>query len=405
MRNPERAPIERPGVALAVTTLLVVSSMGIVLAACGETGSEATDSNHGPTVSESVTDQERARPTEVDCSAIAGSGSDFYQENVVYQDLGPGPDLSMSSPRAEDMDPRLLDEASAQLSTHPQLVSFLVMRHGAVVVEEYFNGFGPDDAHNVHSVSKSMLSTLIGIAVERGEIEGVDQRLADILPDYFAKVEDRRKLDLTVRHLLTMTGGLDWTEDATEYQVDDQADWVQAILDRPLAARPGRVFRYNTGLTHLGSAVLTEATGMSTCEYAMRWLFDPLGVTVEHWGRDPQGYFTGGFDLYLTARELAAFGQLHLAGGVWDGEELISSGFVSEAAEPHAEDYGYLWWLQEVDGRLVQTAWGYGGQFIYVIEDLDLVVVMTTDTQHIAADFDGLPILADYVIPAAQPSS
>ncbi|MEM6989975.1 MAG: serine hydrolase [Myxococcota bacterium] len=335
-----------------------------------------------------------------DCEAIAGGSTQFYEDNVVLPELGPGPDLPASTPEAEGMDATLLAAAAAELATTPALLGFIVLRNHAVVWEAYFHGSGPDDANNIHSASKSMIATLIGIAISRGDIQGVEQPLSELLPIAFADVTDPDKLSMTVGHLLTMSGGLSWTEDETEYTVDDEGDWVQAIVDLPLQAAPGTVFNYSTGLSHLASAVLTEATGMSTCAFAHEVLMGPLGITVERWGRDPQGYFSGGFNVFMTARELAAFGLFQQQRGAWGGRQLVPSAWIDASVTPHFADYGYLWWLLEADGHALQTAWGYGGQLIYVIDDLDLVVVFTTDTSGEDPDFDGRPVLADYVIPA-----
>ncbi len=337
----------------------------------------------------------------IDCEAIAGMGAEFYEDNVVIEDRGPGPDLIESTPEAEDLDAALLQSASDALSRQPALLSFIVLRHGAIVWEDYFHGAGPADANNIHSASKSMISTLVGIAIDRGDIEGLEVPVATLLPDVFAEIDDEAKLGLTLEHVLTMSAGLAWQEDSTEYDIDDTRDWVQAIVDLPMDAAPGEVFNYNTGLSHLASAVLTEATGMSTCTFAHTYLFDPLGIDVERWGRDPQGYFSGGYNVFMTPREMAAFGLLHLQAGQWNGKSIVSAGFVSAAASPHFPDYGYLWWRLAAAGHEVQTAWGYGGQLIYLIADLDLVVVMTTNTQGDDPDFDGRDVLADYVVPAA----
>lgn len=305
------------------------------------------------------------------------------------------------------MDGALLDDAIADLEIRPIMWSFLVLRHDAIVVERYFNDAQASHSNNVHSASKGVLSSLTGIAIEQGYIDGFDQPICGLLPDHFASVDDPAKEDITVGHLLTMTAGFAWQEDVTEYQIEDEADWVQAIVDLPLIHTPGETFNYSTGQTHLLSAVLTEATGRSTCEYAHEVLLQPLGITVEHWGRDPQAYFSGGCNVYLTPRDLARFGLLILYGGVWDDEPLVPPLWIDDATAPHVDagygySYGYLWWLTQISGHPVAIARGYGGQLVYVIDDLDIVVVFTTNTRDFYPDFDGYDILESYVIPAVE---
>lgn len=369
----------------------------------GEPGSETAGTSSGSSGPDSTgSETTNEPPVAVDCEAIAGPGTSFYEDNVVLPDPGPGPTLFESTPRAEGMDPALLSAASTELARQPALLSFIVVRNNAIVWEDYFNGSSQQDANNIHSASKSIVSSLIGIAIERGDIDGIDQPLSELLPNYFADIDDPQKLSLTVEHLLTMSGGLAWEEDATEYDIDDEPDWVGAILDLPISTPPGEAFNYSTAMTHLASAVLTETTGMSTCAFAHAHLLGPLGIEVERWGRDPQGYFSGGYNVFMTAREMAAFGMLHSAGGEWNGEQLVPRAWTAAAAQLHFPEYGYLWWLLRAGGHDVQTAWGYGGQLIYVIRSLDLVVVMSTNTQGKDPDFDGLSILDDYVIPATN---
>ena len=204
------------------------------------------------------------------------------------------------------------------------------------------------------------------------------------------------------------------TEDVTEYQIESEADWVGAILARPMTDTPGEVFNYSTGLTHVLSAVLTAATGMSVCEFAHRHLFGPMGITAEHWGRDPQGIYAGGYNLYLTPREMAAFGQLYLQQGRWQGVELVPAAWVETSLQTQQTDdavysYGYLWWLRQLAGHDVAIAWGWGGQLLYVIPDLEIVVAITTNTadDHAGADTEEFSsrahgFIRDAVIPSVE---
>ncbi len=345
----------------------------------------------------------------VDCQAIgeaSGNQVTFYEGNPTYTDPVDASDSWQTcSPAQQDMDESLLNAADAYLETIPYMWSFLVLRNGCLVHERYFSGSASDQSNNIHSASKSILSSVVGIAIDQGYIQGVDQPISQILVDYFAGITDEAKRSITVGNLLTMTAGFDWVEDQTEYRIDDQDDWIQAILSLDMATAPGESFNYSTGQSHLLSAVLTEATGTSYCEFAHENLLDRIGITAEHWGRDPQGYFSGGFNLYMTPRELARYGQVVLDGGKWHGQQVIPHDWVATATSHQVSagwgfGYGFLWWLRQQEGHHISIAWGYGGQMAHVIPDLGMVVVFTTNTRDYEPDFSGLDVVNDYLLPA-----
>ena len=343
-------------------------------------------------------------PDRVNCNAIAGQPTSFYEDDLTYVDpVDDSATWHFATPASQGMDVARLDGAARELAGQGELASFVVLRNGAMVYERYFHGSNRHAANNVHSASKSMLSAAVGIAIQQGAIRSVDQRVATLLPTYFARLgADKQQMKL--RHLLTMTSGLDWTEDSTEYDIETRPDWVAAILGRPLNAPPGSTFNYSTGSAHVVSAALTHATGMSTCDFVHRNLFGPLGITAEHWGRDPQGVFSGGYNLFLTPREMAKFGQLYLDGGRWKGRQVVPASWVATSTTSKVDaggyGYGYYWWLTQVNGHDLAIAWGFGGQFIYIVRDLHLVVVMTTDTRNHTIDFNGESILQQYVVPS-----
>ncbi len=359
----------------------------------------------------SATDDDDDSTQNVDCEIlweVPGGGGTFYEQNPTYDDpLDDTGWWTFSDPADQGMDGELLAQAAAELEGRPIFWSFLVLRHGAIVAEHYFNGAEPGHSNNVHSASKSLIGVLTGVAIDQGHLSGIDQPVAELLPEHFTAINDPVKESITVGHLLTMTAGLEWTEDSSEYEIEDEPDWVQAIIDLPMTSAPGEVFNYSTGQSHLLGAALTEATGQSTCQYAHDVLLGPMGIAAEHWGRDPQGYFSGGCNVYLTPRELAKIGLLVGDGGQWEGGQLVPSGWVDDAVTAQADagygySYGYLFWLTPIRGHDVAIAWGWGGQLAYVVRDLDLVVVFTTNTRDYAPDYDGYDILYDYVIPAVD---
>jgi len=345
----------------------------------------------------------------VDCEGIwevDGGGGTFYEQNPTYDDpANDDAEWTFSTPAEQGMDGDRLDQAVAELEGQPIFWSFLVLRNGAIVAEHYFNGATAAHSNNVHSASKSVLGLLTGVAIEEGYVDGLDQPVRELLPEHFAALDDPAKDAITVGHLLTMTAGFEWTEDGSEYQIELQPDWVQAILELPLETAPGESFNYSTGQSHVLGAALAEATGMSTCQYAHDALLGPMGIVAEHWGRDPQGYFSGGCNVYLTPRELARFGLLVTDRGLWQGEQRVPAGWVDDAVSAQTDAgygyrYGYLFWLTSIRGYDTAIAWGWGGQLVYVVHELDLVVVFTTNTRDFAPDYDGFDILRNHVIPA-----
>lgn len=303
---------------------------------------------------------------------------------------GPGPASphawQTSTPRAEGLDAEALEAASEAADELGFVHALLVVRHGRLVAEDYYNGYGPADAHNVRSVTKSITSALVGIALREGLLFSVEQKAVDFFPEHVSRATDPAKRLITLRHLLQMRAGFDHDHNTYE-ALHASPDWVAATLALPLLYAPGERFSYNTFETHLLSAILTRVTGTSTRAFAESRLLERLGITVGEWLRDPQGAYCGGSDLHLTPRDLARYGQLYLQGGSIDGVELVPAAWVdaswhgsfgtSDASwgALQALDYGYLWWLGEMAGEPVRMALGHGGQFAMCFPGLDMVVV------------------------------
>ena len=310
----------------------------------------------------------------------------FFPANETFVDPDPivWPRID---PAEVELDPAVLEEAAEAMALSPVAASLLVVRHGQLAFERYFNGFTVADANNVHSLSKSILSVLTGIAIDDGDID-LDTRLGDVLPAELVGEHG----DVTVENLLTMSGGVEVPnpEWAYEWEPGDGQSFVRTVLERPRVAEAGTEFVYSTGMTQVLAAALDEATGMPLCEFAAQRLLGPLGIDVEGWHVDLDEYFVGG-PSFLTPREIARFGQLVADGGRFDGERLVSASWLDESLSPRwdldcrlrppvPERYGYLWWIYEIGGHEVWVASGQGAQDLAIIEDLDLVVVVTHDT-------------------------
>ncbi len=315
---------------------------------------------------------------------------------------------------AAGLDPEILAGTVGRAEAlAPRLRSLIVARDGAPLVERVLSGPGLGRAVNIKSASKSVISALVGIAIDKGVIEGVDQRVAPILGSRVPKDADPRVREITVGHLLSMRAGLERTSGANYGRWVSSRDWVRFALSRPFVDEPGGRMLYSTGSTHLLSAALTRASGRSTLELAREWLGRPLDVEIPPWTRDPQGIYFGGNEMALSPRALLRFGEAYRLGGAsGDGRRVLSESWVRESWTPRTtspfsgSSYGYGWFIAAARGHPVYYAWGYGGQMVYVVPDLALTVVMTSDPDH-PAGRDGFvrnlhALVADGIIPAAE---
>lgn len=324
-----------------------------------------------------------------------------------------------STPETQGMDRAALDALDREFAAgkHGYVDGMLVIRHGAVVYEktydhakEYerlfagkgkpgiYNYYDPDwhpyykhgPLHTMQSVSKSVTSALIGIAIGRGEIPGVDAKMMPYFAAFKVKSDPRRDA-MKLRDVLTMTTGIRWDEETADYTdpanncaaMEGSDDWIQYVLDQPMAAEPGTVYEYNSGATELLSYLIGKTTGKQADDYAKEHVFAPLGIDF-YWKRTPKGLADTEGGLYLTARDLAKFGYLYLRDGVWEGRRIVPAGWVEESTRPRVSTgkyrYGYQWWTFEKETSPADTcyaAWGYGGQFLFVFPKLDLIAVFT----------------------------
>jgi CubicO group peptidase (beta-lactamase class C family) len=267
----------------------------------------------------------------------------------------------------------------------PRLHSLLVSWRGKLVLEHYASP-RRSGLSNVKSVSKSIMSALVGIAIERKLLSGVHQPIAGFFPE-LRKDPDARKARITIEDLLTMRQGLESTSFDNYGAWVGSRNWIKYVLDRPVLTEPGSTMEYSTGSTHLLSAILTKAARKSTWQFAQEALARPLGITLARWARDPQGIFYGGNEMLLTPRQMVAFGELYLNEGRAKGRQIVPQSWVETSCDGRGRSrfnpdqlYGYGWWIRDFGGHEACFAWGYGGQYIFVFQDLDLVVVTTSAT-------------------------
>jgi len=324
-----------------------------------------------------------------------------------------------STPEKQDMDSAKLDEVIEYIESMDKrgmpINSVLVVRHGHIVLEEYPQpDYDQDTAEDIRSTTKSFASALIGIAIEEGFIDGIEQKMVDLFPERTIENLDSPKESITLEHILTMKAGLEWNEWKYSY-TDDRNDYLKAIysddlvqyvLDLPMMEDPGVRWNYNGGTSDLLSALITEATGYDTLGFAQEFLFGPLGISDVSWSRDRHGMYYAGYGLHLTARDMAKFGYLYLHNGTWDGEQIVPADFVAESVKTHSffsefSGYGYQsWWTLPQSG--VYYAAGLYGQRIYVVPDLDLVVVFTASITIADPEPRMREMVFDYIMAACE---
>jgi CubicO group peptidase (beta-lactamase class C family) len=276
----------------------------------------------------------------------------------------------------------------AQAKDLPRLHSLIVSRRGEVILERYYNGARATRPANVKSVSKSIVSTLVGIAIDRRMIPGVQTPIVTWFPEL---KNDRDKQAITIEHLLTMQAGLESTSNRNYGAWVQSRNWVQHALRRPLLVPPGTAMQYSTGNSHLLSAILSTATRSSTWSFANQALGKPLGFTLARWPQDPQGIYFGGNDMLMTPRQMLSYGELYLNRGRAGGVQVVPEAWVQQSFVPRGRspisgnEYGYGWWSREMGGHRAYYAWGFGGQYIFVVPARDLVVV-TTSASTVAED-------------------
>jgi CubicO group peptidase (beta-lactamase class C family) len=317
-------------------------------------------------------------------------------------------------------------------NTYKNIHSVLLVKNGKLVVEEYFPGhdssgkyhaFDRDTLHEMHSTTKSVNSILIGIAIDQHLISGVDQTISTLYPEYSDVFSDPKKAAICLKHLLTMTAGLSWDEWTYPYTdprndhvaMNDSKDPVRYVLERPLVATAGENFGYSSGITIALGEIVHQVSGLKADKFAERNLFGPLGITKYYWWSYPTGFVQTGGGLFLRPRDMAKIGYLYLNGGRWQGKQIVSEEWVKESTKNrvdakqfpnwiNADGYGYQWWLRsfKVGDRVIPSyhAAGRGGQFIFVVPELDIVSVFTgwNDNELGLQPFE---MFERYLLPAA----
>jgi CubicO group peptidase (beta-lactamase class C family) len=288
--------------------------------------------------------------------------------------------LSGQAPATPDFAPAR--QAAAAL---PQLHSLLVSHEGEVIFEHYARGYSATRLANIKSASKSVISTLVGIAIERQLIPGLDEPIVRWFPE-LRDDSDPRKRAITIGDLLTMRSGLASTSGRNYGAWVNSRNWLRYALGRAMISDPGTSMEYSTGTSHILSAILTRATKRTTRQFANEALGRPLGFTFANWLRDPQGIYFGGNEMQMTPPQMLALGELYLNRGLANGRQVVPAEWVdrscvsvTRSVYDRSREYGMGWWIQDIGGHRACFAWGYGGQYVMVFRELDVVVVVTSN--------------------------
>lgn len=275
----------------------------------------------------------------------------------------------------------VLDRARALSQLH----GLIVAQDGIALLAEAIRGPRLDRAVNIKSASKTIISALVGRAIGDGILPGVDAPILPLLETRLPANPDPRLQRVTIDHLLSMRAGLERTSGPNYGAFVQSGNWVRHILSRPFVEEPGGPMLYSTGSTHLLSAILTDASGRSTFELAREWLGQPLGIEIPAWERDPQGIYFGGNNMLLSPEAMLRFGEMYRNQGRFNEQRVIPADWVETSwrlrttSRFTGHGYGYGWFIYSLSGHDVYYAWGYGGQMIYVVPDLRLTIVVTSD--------------------------
>jgi CubicO group peptidase (beta-lactamase class C family) len=307
-----------------------------------------------------------------------------------------------------------------------QIHCILIVRNGKLIFEAYYGGYHVNRLHPLASVTKSVVSVLMGIAVDKGYIADIDSSINEYFPQYSDIFSNEpQKNDITIRHLLTMSAGFDWDEWSypytsalnSYYQMERSSDWTRFVLALPLIHPPGSMFTYNSGNSILQGDIIHHLCGQAADQWAESVLFGPLGITTYSWATQKNGLPQTGGGLSLRPRDLAKIGFLLINEGKWQNQQIISQSWIEQSVIPAVTiwpgvKYGFNWWLRPLpdmfdfspqDNDIIHGV-GYAGQYLFIIPRLDMMVLCTSWNEN-ELESAPLGILYNFVLPAIDPDS
>ncbi len=313
---------------------------------------------------------------------------------IDYRPL-PGDDWQISTPEEQGLDPLLVAELYHDAAELETLYGLLVVKNGYLIAEDYYNEGSVGQKALLQSAAKSITSALVGLALEQGCLSSVDQKMIDFFPDFADQIVDPRKREITLRDMLQMRAGYPPEEsDQALWEAVWSGDYVHLVADFPLTSDPGTAFQYSNLTTHWLGVIVARTCDTDLKSFGQEHLFDPLGAEVGDWQKDLDGYNWAAGEIHLSARDAAKFGMLFLNDGQFEGHQIVPADWVRDSLQTYSEDaydnigefrnigYGYQWWSAEVGDHDVNFAWGHGGQLIVLLDDLNMVVVVTADPMY-----------------------
>jgi CubicO group peptidase (beta-lactamase class C family) len=319
----------------------------------------------------------------------------------------PMPTWAAASPAELGFDPALPELLASAALAAPSVTGVVVTRYGAIAADYWAEGWGPDTPADIRSCTKSFVSALVGRAWHDGLLPDLAVTIGDLIPERIPPGADPAVAGITLWSLLTMTSGLQWDWQTDYQRIEAAEDPVEYVLSQPIVAPQGAFYAYNSGGSHIIGLMVATAAGMPLEEYAGAALFAPLGIAPAGWRRYPQGEVIGGYGLQIAPQEMARLGYLYLRGGEWNGERLIAAEYIEQSTIVQASGdptggnpYGYQWWITDATGYHAFYALGYGGQYIYVVPALELVVAVAVGNIDVPL-YAPRPIIESAIVPLA----
>jgi CubicO group peptidase (beta-lactamase class C family) len=305
---------------------------------------------------------------------------------------------SVSTPEEQGLDPKLVAELYYNASHLETVYSLLVFKNGYLIAEDYYHIGSPDLQVNIHSVTKSINSALVGIALEQGCLTSLDQKMMEFFPEFASRITDSRKKQITIKQMLQMRAGYPW-EEATAEGTDLLFTGFRPsnLVDVPLAYDPGSDSAYSNLTAHLLGIIVARACNTDLKSFAQEHLFTPLGIEPAYWQKDWEGNYLGYSDIHLSSTDLAKFGLLYRNDGKYNGTQIVPANWVHDSLQIYSKNtwtigvgrnwrdngYGYQWWSIRSGNYRYHLAWGHGGQQIALLDDRDMVIILLADPLHL----------------------
>ena len=337
-------------------------------------------------------------------SMLSGCGPSTEDlEAVDYTPL-PGDDWEVSTPAEQGIDPKLVAELYYKAAELETIKGLLVVKNGKLIGEGYFNGGSVDEMFDRASATKSFTSALVGIALDQGCLSSVDQMMIDFFPEFAGELDDPRKEQITIQDLLQMRSGYPDEEYTPPYMeilyFSDNWHHIPHLVDFPLTSQPGTEFAYSNLTSHLLGVIVARACDTDLQSFVQQHLFSPINAEVGDWYPDADDYRLGNMGIFVKARDMAKFGSVFLHGGEYQGDQVISANWVMDSLQRYSEGikrggeissrygsfrdlgYGYQWWSARVGKHNFNYAAGHGGNYIILLDELDMIIVTTADPMH-----------------------